>query len=82
MFTDLLIYAWYYPSVALIGLIPTGHLPSTVISALSYFVPYYKYALEWFPVDTMLSVVLMMLGTEAIFIIWWVVMRIVHLIRG
>jgi hypothetical protein len=82
MITTILLYSIYYSFKVFYALVPSGHLPATVLTALGSFQPYYKYALPWFPVDTMLQVVLMMFAVEAIFIVWWTIMTIGHFIRG
>lgn len=82
MLINLFLLSFYYPTVGILSLLPSGHLPVQVGTAFTAISGYWKYGLQWFPIDTLLIVLGLILATEVITIGIWVVFQVIRWIRG
>ena len=80
--TDQLLNIIYYFVYGITGLLPTGNIPSEITSAITTFAGYLRYIKPWFPVDTLLTVLGLILATEAIFMTYYFIMWVIHRIPG
>lgn len=68
----------YYFLFGILSLLPTGELSTEITGSITTFFGYLKYIKPWFPVETLLTVLGLILATEIIILGYYLVMWIIH----
>ena len=82
MITNQLLNIIYYFVYTILAILPSGHIPEAAADAISTMGGYLEYIKIFFPVDTLLTVLGLILATEAIFLSYYFIMWIIHRIPG
>jgi len=82
MITTFLLTILYSLLNLLVGFLPIGSLPAPISSALTYFVGILNTFNFFFPIDTLLTVLVFAVGFHAIIYLYHLINWIYHKIRG
>lgn len=82
MITDQLLNAIYYFLYSILGTIPSGHLAPGITDSITTMGGYLKYIKLWFPVDTLLEIIGLILAIETTLLGYYFVMWVIHRIPG